>query len=194
MLTHVLAWGSLSLVVVGLLLAGLGMPIPEDPLLLASGVLAHRTPHPWWLVFVLVYASSIAADCGVFILARRFGDSALERRPLRWMLTEGRRQRVSSLFSHHGAKAILLGRHILGLRAVIFAFAGLEKMRLWRFIVWDSVAALATIPALFGLGYFFSTHVDAVRAGAAHFEHWLAAVAAVAGIAGWWLWSRRHRE
>lgn len=42
MLERLIAFGSLPLLVVALLAAGLGVPLPEDVVLLAAGVVSHR--------------------------------------------------------------------------------------------------------------------------------------------------------
>jgi membrane protein DedA with SNARE-associated domain len=184
--------GSLPLLVLGLLIAGLGVPVPEDPLLLAAGVLCHRTAYPSWLVLPVVYASAIGADCGLYALARRFGEPLLLRRPFRWFVTKQRREHVRALFTRHGAQAVFIGRHLSGLRTLVFMLSGIEKMPFAKFLLWDGLAGLVTIPAVFGLGYLFSSHVAAVEQGLARVEHWAAAVAGLAALLGWVLWSRRR--
>jgi membrane protein DedA with SNARE-associated domain len=192
MLDRILAVGSLPLVLMGLVVAGIGLPVPEDPMLLSAGVIAHRTTMGWELVLPLVYAAAIGADCGLFLMARRLGEPLLQRAPFRWLVRDNARQRVIVLFQRHGSQAIFFGRHMPGLRALVFVFAGVGQVAFTRFVLWDGLAGLVTIPAVFFLGYFFSVHVDAVRAGVARAEHWIALGCALSAGAAWLLWSRRQ--
>ena len=66
MLERFIQFGSLPLLVAALLVAGFGVPIPEDVVLIAGGVLAHRSAQldasaPWEGVLVALYAGDSAA-------------------------------------------------------------------------------------------------------------------------------------
>jgi membrane protein DedA with SNARE-associated domain len=62
----------------------------------------------------------------------------------------------------------------------VFATAGMNRMRLGTFLLWDGLGACISVPVMVTLGYAFSDHVDRVRAGVAHVEHWALATLAVA--------------
>ncbi len=196
MLETLLTTGSLPLVVSALLAAGLGVPIPEDPVVLAAGVLAHRTPLPWWVLLPVVYVSAIGADCILFAFGRHFGGALLSHYPFKWLASSRRYARVSELLARHGQYAVFVGRHLPGLRSLVFVSAGMAKMRFASFVFWDALAGLLTLPTVFGLGYLFSAHVAAVQAGLARFEHWLAAALGLVLLIAWGIWSARapHRR
>jgi membrane protein DedA with SNARE-associated domain len=193
-LQELIAKGSIPFIVAGLLASGIGAPLPEDGLLLAGGVLTHQTGLAWWWVLVLLYVTVLMADSILFILGYRFGEPMLARRPLRWIVTPSRRERVTLLFAKHGALTIFLGRFILGLRAVVFVIAGVERVKPRVFLFWDAMAALITVPVIFGLGYAFHSQIDVVRA---HVE------SAQLGVAillitlllclGIWTWRKRRK-
>lgn len=193
MLERLLAIGSIPLLVLALLAAGLGIPIPEDPVLLAAGVLAHRR-YPWWLVLPIVYGAVVSADCILYALARRVGEPLLSHWPFRVFATRARRLRVRWLFARHGSRVVFVGRHLAGLRAVVFILAGIERMPFGAFLLWDALAAVITVPAVFGLGYLFSAHVAEVQAGVARTEHWIAAILGLAAFIGWLVWSHGSHQ
>lgn len=193
MLKLFLQAGSLPILLLALLAAGMGVPIPEDPVLLAAGVLAHRTWLPWWAVLPSAYGCAITADVMLYMLGRHFGQALLARAPLRWLLTVPRRAQINALFRKYGTRAVFFGRHLAGVRALLFVFAGIEKMPPLQFIFWDCMAAIITIPVIFSLGFFLSAHVAAVHAGIAHAEHWALAIAAVLGLSYWMVRSFRTR-
>jgi membrane protein DedA with SNARE-associated domain len=190
-LDTLLRYGSLPLLLAGLLAAGIGVPIPEDPLLLAAGVLSHRSGWPWWWVLAGTYAAVILADTALFAFARHFGDSLLRRWPFRRIMTPARLERVTNLLGRHGSKAIFVGRHLSGFRSVVFILAGIRRLPYRTFVLWDGLAGLITVPLMFGLGYLFSAHAAAVEADVARTEHWLAAVAGLVVLVWYWWWRRR---
>ena len=192
MLERFIELGSLPLLVAALLLAGFGVPIPEDVVLLAGGVLAHQSRLPWELVLVTLYAGAIGADCILYGLARRYGEQLLSRAPFRWILSGERRLRVRRLYAEYGARAVFVGRHLGGVRALVFAMAAVEGVPFRAFLFWDGLAGLVTVPAVFGLGYLFSSHASAMAQGLARAEYWVLFALALAAGTGWLVWRWRR--
>ena len=193
MLQELIAKGSIPLIVAGLLASGIGAPLPEDGLLLAGGVLTHQAGLSWPGVLGVLYVTVLLADSILYTLGYRFGEPMLARRPLRWIVTPARRARVTELFAKHGALTIFLGRFILGLRAVVFVIAGVERVRPRVFLFWDGAAALITVPVLFGLGYVFHSRIDMVRAQVASTQRLMGALLLLT-LLSWLAWSWRKRR
>jgi len=188
--------GSVPVLWLALLAAGLGVPMPEDAVLLAAGVTSHLSSNPWWLVLPIMFSGVLAGDSIVYGLAHRYGEELLSRRPLRWVVTPLRRQRVTLLYQRHGAKAVFAGRHMAGVRVLVFAMAAIEKVPFRTFVIWDALGALITVPFVFSLGFYFSSHVAAVQAGLATAEHWVLAALAFLALLIWvgFHWRRRMGE
>ena len=189
MLTH----GSLALIVLGLLVAGLGVPVPEDPLLVAAGVLAHNRGLPLWLVIGVCFASVLAADFTLFSIARHYGPALLDRRFAKRLLPPARRERLTALLEKRGDAVVFTARHLPGLRSPIFALAGIQGMRPARFLLWDALGLLITAPLVTTLGWLGSAHVDLVLHRLAAAEHWVASVAVILGAVAWLVMARRRR-
>lgn len=192
MLERFIQFGSLPLLVAALLAAGLGLPIPEDIVVIAGGVLAHRSTLPWPVVLAALYAGAIGSDCILYAVARHYGERLLSRAPFRWILSSDRRARVRHLFAQYGARAVFVGRHLGGVRALVFAMAAIEGVPFRVFLLWDGLAGLVTVPCVFALGYLFSSHVNVVAQGLARAEDWALLALALAAGAGWlaWRWRR----
>src|SRR5215210_3327492 len=62
-------WGPFLL----LLLCGVGLPLPEDIVLVVAGMLAKDDSRPWAPVAVLMYVAVLAGDSLIFLLGRRYG-------------------------------------------------------------------------------------------------------------------------
>ena len=91
-------------------------------------------------------------------------------------------------------KIVFLARHVVGLRAATFALAGIHGMPLRRFLFWDGLAAMISVPIMVALGYFGALHVDLVRADIATDEHYIVLVVLVGGLLAYGLFKLRRRH
>jgi membrane protein DedA with SNARE-associated domain len=179
LLTH----GSLLLLLVLLLVGGLGVPIPEDLVLLAAGALSHRGGVSIYLSIGVCYLGVLGGDCLVFLSGRRLGSALLDRRMFRKLLTAERRRRIEGLFERRGAAVVFVARHTAGIRAPVFALAGMHGMPLGRFLFWDALGACVSVPVMTLLGFVTSQHVEQVARGVHQVGHWIAALVALAAAA-----------
>jgi membrane protein DedA with SNARE-associated domain len=179
--------GSIVLVFAWLVIGGLGVPLPEDAALLAAGVLVQRgAVHPA-LALPVVFVAVLGGDAMLFFLARRLGPAAYGRRLFQRILPPERRSRIEDAYRRHGGRLVFFARHVAGLRAAVFAMAGIHGMRASRFLLWDAAAACVSVPLVVGLGYFGALHVDRVRAGIATADHYILLAAAL-GVLGYLSW------
>lgn len=170
-MTLLLSHGSMLLVLAWLVIGGLGIPVPEDAALLATGALVFHglvTPE---VAIPIVFAGVLAGDAMLFLFARRLGPKALDHPRVQKLLPPARRVRLEAAYRRHGGRIVFLSRHIVGVRAATFALAGIHRMPLRRFLAWDALAACLSVPIVVGLGYLGALHLDRVRAGMATAEH-----------------------
>ena len=66
----------------------------------------------------------------------------------KYLATEG--------LERHGAAVIFMARHVAGVRAAVFAVAGIHGMRLPRFVLWDALGACISVPLMTSLGFMAS--------------------------------------
>ncbi len=147
-----------------LLGAGLGVPIPEDVPLLATGVLATHERG------LSVLQGSVA--CGVFVLTRdfivfalgrRYGVALLRKKPFRRIAPEATVQRYQAIIRQRAVPVVFVGRFVVGLRSAIFFAAGTAGVRTRVFLFVDFIAALVSVPFFVYLGYRFSTDLHRVE-------------------------------
>ena len=192
------AFGPYAGAVTALLLGAIGLPIPEEVVLLAAGASAHRGVGSLGPMIAIVALAVLATDALVFGIGHRFGPAALSRRPARWLLPAHRRARIEDLVLGHGAKIIIAARFLPGLRAPTFLLLGAQRMRPSRFFFVDAIAVAVSAPLFIGLGYVASSSVERLSANLARGEHVLAVVAAiavaVAAIASLFRAHRRRRR
>jgi len=147
-----------------LLGAGLGVPIPEDVPLLASGVLAT---HPDGLSVL-----QASAACGVFVLTRdfivyalgrRYGTALLRKKPFSRIAPEEVVERYQAIIRRRAVAVVFVGRFVVGLRSAIFFAAGASGVRPRLFLGVDFIAALVSVPFFVYMGWRFSTDLHKVE-------------------------------
>ncbi|MDE0803513.1 MAG: bifunctional DedA family/phosphatase PAP2 family protein [Acidimicrobiales bacterium] len=185
-------------VVVALLAAAesaalVGLVVPGEAALLVGGFAASqgRVSLP-----VLIAAATIAAIVGDSIgyeLGRHFGPRVRVTRVGRWV-GEERWARAEGFIDRRGGPAVLLGRWVGLLRALVPGVAGMTRMPYPRFLVWNVLGAVVWAPAVVSAGYFAGSSFKRV-------ERWfgqaslLVLAVAVCGFAVWAgaRWAAEHR-
>ena len=146
-----------------LVVAGLGVPLPEELTQLTAGALAHEGIFDLRIVIPVIWAGILAGDTILFLLARRHGPRLLATRPARRVLTPARRARLERHFERHAFWTVAFFRHAGGVRFAAFALAGATGVRPATFIVADGLSALVSVPIVVGAGYLFWEHLSEAR-------------------------------
>ncbi|MCM4084353.1 bifunctional DedA family/phosphatase PAP2 family protein [Paractinoplanes hotanensis] len=131
----------------------LGLVLPGELVLVLGGLLAYHGRASLTVMLVLAGAGSVGGYLLAYAIGRRYGPalrtSRLGRRigPDRWAV-------VDKALVHRGARAILFGRLVGVLRAVMPLAAGMARMRLRTFVIYATVGGLIWGPGSVLLGYF----------------------------------------
>lgn len=189
--------GSLALIFAVLVAAGLGVPIPEDIPLVASGVLAHQGTAPLWAVGLVCAVGVLLGDTIIFLTARRLGPRALEKKFFQRLLPPARQERARLLFARWGGLVIFGARHVAGLRAPTFAFAGMHGMQLRRFLFWDFLGLCVSAPWMIGIGYWFSGNHEKIEQWVGGVRNLVILIIAIVAVAvgakvAWTRWRARR--
>lgn len=167
----------------GLVLSELGLPIPETPIVIAVGIVSERMGLPLFVPILGCCLAVMIGDLWLYYSARAFGVAALERRPLRWVLPARVLPRIDALFERHGAMAIFVARFISGVRLATFVLAGMRRMPILRFVLWDGLAIVITVPVFAGLGHLFATRAENLERHVARANHLVLAILVLAVVA-----------
>ncbi len=146
-----------------LVVAGVGVPVPEELTQLTAGVLSHEGYLRFAITLPVVWAGILAGDTVLFLVARRAGPRMLESRAARRVLTPARRAKLERHFARHAFLTIAVARHTGGIRFAAFALAGATGVRVATFVVADGLSALASVPLVVGAGYLFAHHLGRAR-------------------------------
>lgn len=136
-----------------LLLCGLGLPVPEDIVLVAAGALGEIDGRTWQQVSAVMYAGVMLGDSTIFFAGRYFGGRMRASRWFQRYFSEKKQAKVEALFDRYHSWVLFVGRFLPGLRAPIFFTAGSTKVTFWKFFFFDGLAALVSVPFFVWLGH-----------------------------------------
>jgi membrane protein DedA with SNARE-associated domain/rhodanese-related sulfurtransferase len=180
-----------TLVLVSLVFAGgLGLPVPGPPVLLAAGVLAGSGKFSIAGVFAGSLLALIATDLLWYDLGRRYGRRILALLCRISLEPDSCVQRTESVFARRQAAAMLVSKFVPGLKTAAPPLAGMLRMRLPAFLIFDAAGTLLWVGAFITVGYLFSDQV----ARATRLSGWLIIGAGLAfGIWLGWKYLERWR-
>jgi len=186
-----------------LLACGLGLPIPEDITLVLMGYMTYEAmpdgaarPHAHVAVATLVgLAGVMIGDGFMFFLGRKLGNKLVDVWPFRPMLADGRREKAEDFLTSNGPKVLFSARFMPGLRSVVFFTSGTLGIRFSRFVLYDGMAALVSVPLLVVSAWYWGEQIDMVITKARQAEHGiLAVIVAIAAIWGFKAWLKARKK
>jgi len=175
-----------------LILGTLGLPFPEDGILLLSGLLtAHNVIRPF-PTFLVVYLGLLTTDFLLYSVGKKYGRRLVEHKRFQKIVTHERLTKLEGKFKKWGALVVFFGRHLLGLRAQIFLVAGVMRMSWKKFLIADGTSALLTITLWGGLGYVGGNSAQALKKDITIIEQMVMFILAI--LLGSWLLLRHLKR
>ncbi len=145
---------------VGILLTGVGFPMPEELPVVVGGALVGTEHAIWWVMLPTCIVGVIIGDSFLYFIGRFWGARLLESPFMRkHVLTPERLVKITNNFHEYGIRILLFARLTPGIRAPIFLTAGITRLPLARFIFADGIYAIPGVSILFGLGYAFTNQI-----------------------------------
>lgn len=145
-----------------LLLCGLGVPIPEDITLIATGVLCYYGICDIWIAILVGLAGVLIGDSFMYFLGYHFGRKLLTKWPFKLFLNEKKIDAIQDRLNKHGNKLFFSARFMPGVRSTIFFAIGMLHLPYRRLIFWDGLAALISVPAIIYSVYHFGDILENV--------------------------------
>jgi len=178
-----------------LIICGLGVPMPEDISLTLGGFLAHQGRATLWGMMVTGYLGIIVGDSIIYAVGRKLG-SNVGTRPKKgfWgrLITPEKRAKVERIFEKYGDKVVMVARFMPGIRAVTYFIAGSVRLKYGRFLLYDSIAALASAPIFVFLGWYFGGELETLFKFIKEGKTWALALLVLAVLLwmGVWFWKK----
>jgi len=177
--------------------AGLGVPLPEDIPLIASGILISHHRMSLALAAPLAWLGIIGGDCVLYALGYHFGEKIVNVPLIGRHVTLARLKRAERLFLKYGAVMVFLGRMFMGIRGAMVVTAGTARFKFIKFIIADGLGAVCSGGLFMWLGYWGGEYGPEMRQSIHAVKHdmWLTAGAIAIVLAIFFFWrDRRGRK
>lgn len=136
-------------------MCGLGLPIPEDIILLFMGYLSFQGDIQLLGSNLVSLIGVLAGDLVIYYLGKRYGYNLLANRFFCKVFTTQRIEKVRHAFNRNGNLYLFLARFAPGIRSVTFWMSGMFRIPMMKFLLYDGTAALLSVPLFVYAGFKF---------------------------------------
>jgi membrane protein DedA with SNARE-associated domain len=146
---------------VGLLLAGLNVPISEDLIIITGALLCHGDPSQLIPIFAAIYVGVIISDYFPYFLGKSIRRGTIKSRFVTMIFSQKKLDTMHHYLDKFGIFAFIVGRFIpFGVRNTMLFSSGFFNLRLKRFVLYEITAATISVSTLFLLVYHFGEAIE----------------------------------
>jgi len=185
-------WGYAA-IFLAVLLGNIGVPIPEESVILLSGYLAWRGTLSLPAVIVVGILSAVVGDNIGYWIGREGGRPLLLRYGRYCFVSRRQMRRAEQFFARHGHRAVFFGRFIAGIRFLAGPLAGISRMRFGQFFAFNASGAAVYVSVVTLVGYAGGSHLHTVLRVVRRAEHFIAIVGVILLIGFTWRFLRRKK-
>ncbi len=168
-----------------LMLGIVGLPIPDETLLVFSGFLIYQGKLSAVPTFLAGFAGAVSGISLSYVLGRTVGRSVVDRYGRFMHLTAERLDRVERWFERIGEWLLPLGFFVPGLRHFTALTAGIAGLPFGRFGIFAYCGAAVWVAIFLLLGYFVGDHWQTAMHIIHRYTGWIVAGLLVAGVLAW---------
>jgi membrane protein DedA with SNARE-associated domain len=140
----------------------LGLPLPSVPILLSAGALAGTGRLGLFASLVCAAVAAVAADLIWYALGRRKGIKILNLLCKISLEPDSCVRRTQGIYVKQGARSLLFAKFVPGLSTLSPPLAGVFRMKLHRFLMFDLLGTLLWAAVFMGIGYLFSGEIKRI--------------------------------
>ena len=178
---------------VSVLIEQLGLPLPSIPILLAVGALAGRGDLAYVPALLIAVAACLIADNIWYWMGVYRGASILNLLCKISLEPDSCVRNTENMFLKYGPRGLLFSKFVPGLSTASCPLAGMFRMEIWKFCLFDGLGSLIWAASYSLLGYIFSDRLEALADRALGLGSWLLAIV-VTAICAWILWKYLARR
>jgi membrane protein DedA with SNARE-associated domain len=138
----------------------MGLPLPSAPLLITMGALAGAGQLNLFLCIGLGVCAALLSDIFWYTMGRKRGGKVLSSICRIALEPDSCVRRTEGIFGVYGARSLLVTKFFPGLSAVATPLAGIIRMPLSRFVLFDVLGVLLWAGTYSLAGYIFSEELD----------------------------------
>ena len=154
-----------------LILGGMGLPFPEDTTLILCGALIANNIIKLLPAFLAVYTGILITDFLLYSVGKKYGRKIVVHKRFRKIISPEKLLKLEEKFNKRGILLIIVGRHLIGLRAQLMLVSGVMRMSFLKFLLADSFSSLFTIALWGGIGYIGGNSLQIITKDIGKIEH-----------------------
>ena len=140
---------------ISLLLGGFNLPISEDLIVITAALLCKQEKASIPAFYAALYFGAVFSDYLVYFWGWLLGRGRISGRFFSKLISKNNINRIANALEQHGFLTFLCGRFIpFGIRNIISMTSGFVNFPFYKFALFDAIAAVCNISALFWLVYF----------------------------------------
>jgi membrane protein DedA with SNARE-associated domain len=178
---------------VSVLIEQMGLPLPSIPILLAVGALAGRGDLAYVPALLIAVAACLIADNVWYWMGVYRGASILNLLCKISLEPDSCVRNTENMFLKYGPRGLLFSKFVPGLSTASCPLAGMFRMEIWKFCVFDGLGSLIWAGSYSLLGYIFSDKLEALAEKAVGMGSWLLTLVVVSA-GSWILWKYLARR
>jgi membrane protein DedA with SNARE-associated domain/rhodanese-related sulfurtransferase len=152
------------LVLLAVLLAEGGLPLPALPLLITAGALAAQSPYQALVIILAGVGGCMLADLAWYCGSKRYGRRVLGLLCKMSMSPDFCVRQSEAVFLKIGPWSLLCTKFLPGLSTISVAMAGVTKMPLPTFLLLDGMGALLFVGVAVATGWMLQDAINSVVA------------------------------
>lgn len=142
-----------------ILLGNIGIPVPEETVVLVSGFLARKGTLDYRIVYPVCVLSATVGDSIGYWIGRTGGTRLILKYGNFLGLTPQKVSKFEEFFKKHGNKAVFLARFVAGLRFLGGPLSGTARMPFKTFLIYNLSGAVVWVFVMTQIGYHFGVAV-----------------------------------
>ncbi|MCL2130129.1 MAG: DedA family protein [Treponema sp.] len=141
---------------IGLLLAGLNLPISEDLIIITAAIVCHKEPSLLPLTLAVLYIGVISTDFFVYFVGANVRKGTGKIKIFARFFPQKALDKMHHYLEKYGIFTFIICRFIpFGIRNTLFFTSGFFNLRIRSFFFYDIIAAMISVNTLFFLVYAF---------------------------------------
>lgn len=190
-LNWVSVYGAPALFVL-LMLGIVGLPVPDETLLVFCGYLIFKGTMHAPTIWVSAFLGSICGISLSYFIGRKLGMTAITKYGKYLHVTETRLTKIHGWFLGYGHWTLTFGYYIAGVRHFTAIVAGISKLEFPIFAIFAWGGAAIWVSTFLAIGYFLGEKWEAAAEHAHLILKFVAAAVVLGGIAYYIYWRRNN--
>lgn len=156
-----------------MIMSAFGLPIPEEVILVSSGLVGHMSlnpatyppPYPGaesvnvYVLAAMAFAAVIGSDYLIYFLGEKFGPRLFKMRWFSRMVSEASLEKIQRWTRKYGYWAVIIFRFTPGVRFPGHLMCGAMGLSRWKFLAVDTIAAGLSVPTQVLLVSFYGEYI-----------------------------------